>query len=167
MNYALERIADGRARGLVVSDLQRLSRSPGDLGALMAWFRDADATLVALDLELDTSTPARPPGRKHAHRARQRRTGERPGGPERRRQGAIHGRPTLKDHPELIERISTLRSANLSLQQIADQLNAEASRPCAAGKSGARRASRPRWATSAQGHATACHRCTTEGGEWG
>jgi peptidoglycan hydrolase-like protein with peptidoglycan-binding domain len=58
LSYALDRIAEGRARGLVVSELQRLSRSPHDLGALMAWFRDADATLVALDLGLDTSTPA-------------------------------------------------------------------------------------------------------------
>ena len=57
LSYALERIAEGRARGLVVSDLQRLSRSPADLGALIAWFRDADATLIALDLHLDTSTP--------------------------------------------------------------------------------------------------------------
>ena len=58
LSYALERIAEGQARGLVVSDLQRLSRSPEDLGVLMAWFRDANATLVALDLDLDTSTPA-------------------------------------------------------------------------------------------------------------
>ena len=28
LRYALEQIAEGRARGLVVSDLQRLSRSP-------------------------------------------------------------------------------------------------------------------------------------------
>jgi hypothetical protein len=54
LSYALERIADGRARGLVVSDLQRLSRSPADLGALIAWFGNADATLIALDLDLDT-----------------------------------------------------------------------------------------------------------------
>src|SRR6185437_8806912 len=43
LGYALERIADGHACGLVVGDLQRLSRSIVDLGALMAWFRDANA----------------------------------------------------------------------------------------------------------------------------
>ena len=37
----------------------------------------------------------------------------------------IHGRPALKHRPELMERIATMRSANLSLQQIADQFNAE------------------------------------------
>ena len=125
LSYALERIADGRARGLVVSDLQRLSRSPADLGALMAWFRDADATLVALDLDLDTSTPA---GRQVASTLIALGNGERGSAQAAQNGGAdaqIHGRPALKDHPELIERISTMRSANLSLQQIADQFNAE------------------------------------------
>ena len=125
LNYALERIADGRARGLVVSELQRLTRSPADLGALMAWFRDANATLVALDLKLDTSTPA---GRQVASTLIALDNGERRSAQAAQNgvaEAHIHGRPTLKDHPELIERISTMRSANLSLQQIADQLNAE------------------------------------------
>jgi DNA invertase Pin-like site-specific DNA recombinase len=125
LSYALERIAEGQARGLVVSDLQRLSRSPDDLGALMAWFRDANAALVALDLDLDTSTPA---GRHVAstlialgNAERGRAQAAQNGGAEAR----IHRRPAVKDHPELVERISTMRSANLSLQQIADQFNAE------------------------------------------
>jgi hypothetical protein len=54
---ACERIANGQARGLVVSDLQRLSGSAQEMGAFMAFFRDADATLVGLDIDLDTSTP--------------------------------------------------------------------------------------------------------------
>ena len=33
--------------------------------------------------------------------------------------------PPPKNHPELIERISTMRSANMTLQQIADQFNAD------------------------------------------
>jgi len=57
LSYACERIASGQARGLVVSDLQRLSRSEREMGAFMAFFRDADATLVGLDIDLDTSTP--------------------------------------------------------------------------------------------------------------
>ena len=56
--YAMEQIAEGKARGLVVSDLRRLSRSIVDLGRLMEWFRDAGAGLIALDLGVDTSTPA-------------------------------------------------------------------------------------------------------------
>jgi putative peptidoglycan binding protein/resolvase-like protein len=57
LSLACERIANGQARGLVVSDLQRLSRSEQEMGAFMAFFRDADATLVGLDIDLDTSTP--------------------------------------------------------------------------------------------------------------
>jgi peptidoglycan hydrolase-like protein with peptidoglycan-binding domain len=126
LSYALERIAEGRARGLVVSELQRLSRSPADLGALMAWFREADATLVALDLGLDTSTPA---GRQVASTLLVLDLA----GPERSHHevqnggaGArIHGRPAVKDHPDLVERITSMRSASMSLQQIADRFNAE------------------------------------------
>ena len=125
LSCALDRIAAGRASGLVVSDLQRLSRSPADVGALMAWFRDADATLVALDLDLDTSTPQ---GRQIARTLIALGNGERGSAQAAQNGGAeapIHGRPALRDHPELIERITTMRSANLSLQQIADQFNAE------------------------------------------
>jgi DNA invertase Pin-like site-specific DNA recombinase len=126
LSYALERIVEGRARGLVVSDLKRVSRSPADLGALMAWFRDADATLVALDLGLDTSTPtggqvtgallvldlAEP---EHSRREVQNGSAV----------ARLNGPPALKNHPELVERIRTMRSANMTLQEIADQFNAE------------------------------------------
>jgi peptidoglycan hydrolase-like protein with peptidoglycan-binding domain len=63
LSYACERIASGQARGLVVSDLRGLGASPGELAAFMTFFRDAGAKLVALDVELDTSTPA---GRRYA-----------------------------------------------------------------------------------------------------
>ncbi len=53
---ALQRIADGEARGLVVSDARLLGHSMVDLAPLLSWFRDARAALVALDLGLDTST---------------------------------------------------------------------------------------------------------------
>jgi hypothetical protein len=57
LNYACERIANGQARGLIVTDLQRLSSSATEMGQFMAFFRDAHATLVGLDIDLDTSTP--------------------------------------------------------------------------------------------------------------
>jgi DNA invertase Pin-like site-specific DNA recombinase len=125
LSYALERIAEGRAHGLVVSELQRLSRSPADLSALIAWFADADATLVALDLDIDTSTPA---GRQVAGTLIAPGNGESASAQASQNGGAearTHGRPALKDHPELIDRISTMRSANMTLQQIADQFNAD------------------------------------------
>jgi DNA invertase Pin-like site-specific DNA recombinase/peptidoglycan hydrolase-like protein with peptidoglycan-binding domain len=130
LGYALERIADGHANGLVVSDLQSLSRSIVDLGALMAWFRDANATLIALDLGIDTSTAEGNhvaailialSARAHeriADRTRNRLA-------ERRANGASNGRPAVRDRPELMERIATMRAGGLTLQAIADQLNAE------------------------------------------
>jgi DNA invertase Pin-like site-specific DNA recombinase len=128
--YALHQIAEGKARGLVVSDLRRLSRSIVDLGALMEWFRDAGAGLVALDLNVDTSTPA---GYEVAatlitlgdweHERIARRT--RSGLAEVRASGRPTGRPKVSDRPDLVERITAMRGANMTLQAIADQLNAE------------------------------------------
>jgi DNA invertase Pin-like site-specific DNA recombinase/peptidoglycan hydrolase-like protein with peptidoglycan-binding domain len=127
---ALEQIAAGEARGLVVSDLRRLSRSIIDLGALVEWFHDAQAALVALDLGIDTSTPS---GREVAatlvklsgwERERiQRRT--RSGLTAVKEPGRPSGRPSVADRPALLERINAMRAANMTLQAIADQLNAE------------------------------------------
>jgi DNA invertase Pin-like site-specific DNA recombinase len=128
--YALGQIAEGKARGLVVNDLRRLSRSIVDLGALMEWFRDAGAGLVALDLGVDTSTPG---GLEVAatlitlgdwERERiARRT--RSGLAEVRAKGRPTGRPKVSDRPDLVERITAMRAASMTLQAIADQLNAE------------------------------------------
>jgi DNA invertase Pin-like site-specific DNA recombinase len=130
LRYALKRIADGDAQGLVVSDLQRLSRSIVDLGALMAWFRDAGATLVALDLDIDTSTPQGHQvattlialsARDHERIASATRRGLAKG----RADGRPSGRPALSHRPELVERITAMRAANMTLRAIAEQLNAE------------------------------------------
>jgi DNA invertase Pin-like site-specific DNA recombinase len=56
LTRALEEIAAGRARGLVIAEVRRVAGSVGALGSLVGWFRDAEAILIALDLELDTST---------------------------------------------------------------------------------------------------------------
>ena len=130
LTYALQQIADGNASGLIVSDLRRLSRSIVDLGTLMEWFRSAGAGLIALDLDVDTSTPA---GKDVAatlialgewERERiARRT--RSGLAEVKASGRQVGRPSLRDRPDLVERITAMRSANMTLQGIADQLNAE------------------------------------------
>jgi DNA invertase Pin-like site-specific DNA recombinase/peptidoglycan hydrolase-like protein with peptidoglycan-binding domain len=130
LTYALKQIAEGQASGLIVSDLRRLSRSIVDLGSLMEWFRDAGAGLIALDLGVDTSTPV---GREVAmtlialgdwERERiARRT--RSGLTEVTASGRRVGRPSLRDRPDLVERITAMRSANMTLQAIADQLNAE------------------------------------------
>jgi hypothetical protein len=54
--YALQRIAAGHARGLVVSDIERLAPSLSDLGTLLERCRDARAALVVPDLDLETTT---------------------------------------------------------------------------------------------------------------
>jgi DNA invertase Pin-like site-specific DNA recombinase/peptidoglycan hydrolase-like protein with peptidoglycan-binding domain len=130
LTYAMQQIAEGKASGLIVSDLRRLSRSIVDLGALMERFRAAGAALVALDLGVDTSTPV---GDEVAatlialgdweHERIARRT--RSGLAEVKASGRRAGRPSLRDRPDLVERITAMRSANMTLQAIADQLNAE------------------------------------------
>lgn len=130
LRYALERIARNKANALVIGELQRVSRSIVDLGALMAWFRDTEAALIALDLRIDTST------REGYHVAstlialgdweRERIASRtRHGLAELRALGQPTGRPAVSDRPELLERICAMREANLSLRAIADQLNAE------------------------------------------
>jgi len=56
VGYALDQIARGRADGLIVGELVRLVRSQVDLAAFLDWFQEHSAALVALDLDIDTST---------------------------------------------------------------------------------------------------------------
>jgi DNA invertase Pin-like site-specific DNA recombinase len=128
LGYALEQIAEGHAAGLVVSDLRRLSCSLGDLGPLMAWFREAEATLIALDLDIDTSTAKGQhvantlialSAHKHDRVAHRFRTAG------AARNGRSNGRPAVSHDPDLLDRIAAMRAANMTLQAIADRLNAE------------------------------------------
>jgi DNA invertase Pin-like site-specific DNA recombinase len=130
LRYALERIAQGEAQALVMSELERLSRSIVELGTLLAWFRDADAALIALDLDVDTSTPE---GRHVADtlialsaRDHERiASGTRLGLAKGRAVGRPSGRPAVSQQPELVERIRAMRAANMTLSAIAEQLNAD------------------------------------------
>jgi DNA invertase Pin-like site-specific DNA recombinase len=54
---AMRRIAALEASGLVVSSLDRLSRSASDLGTLLEWFTRNGVRLAAADLGLDTASP--------------------------------------------------------------------------------------------------------------
>jgi len=133
LRRALEAIAAGRADGLVVAKLDRLSRSTVDTGLLLQWFKDeARATFVALDLGVDTSTAAGElVANVMAAVAQWERTaiGERTRAAlaELRAQGKPIGRPAVADHPELSERIREMHDGGrgMSLQAIADQLNRE------------------------------------------
>ena len=130
LTFALQQIAEGKADGLVVRDLRRLSRSIVELGTLMEWFRDAGAALVAIDLGIDSSSPV---GQELAkklitlgeweHERISRRT--RSALQEARASGAAAGRGAVADRPELAERINAMRASGMTLQAIADRLNAE------------------------------------------
>jgi DNA invertase Pin-like site-specific DNA recombinase len=130
IGYALDRIAAGDAEGVVVSEITRLVRSQVDLASLLRCFRSRNAALIALDLNLDTSTAE---GRRiadvlialgeweHDRIARKTKTGL----ADAKATGRRTGRPSLSDRPELRDHIVAMRAAGMTLQAIADQLNDE------------------------------------------
>jgi DNA invertase Pin-like site-specific DNA recombinase len=130
LRRALELIAAGQADGLAVAKLDRLSRSVIDAGQLAEWFAAAGARLVALDLNIDTSTPS---GLMVLHVLAavaqwERETiaaRTRDGLAALRARGMPTGRPAVADKPELAVRIRLLRDAGETLQAIADTLNTE------------------------------------------
>ena len=130
LRQGLERLARGEADALVVAKLDRLTRSTVDLLALLEWASDCGVALVALDLDLDTSTPN---GRLVAsvmasvvewERALiAQRTRE--AAAVRRDRGLPLGRPSVRDtDPVLAGRIGRARASGRTWQSIADELNA-------------------------------------------
>ncbi len=130
IRHALQLIADGKADGLAVSKLDRLSRSVVDAGMLAEWFHDLDARLVMLDLAIDTGMPG---GKMVLHVMAAMAEWEREVIAQRtkdglaalRAKGKPTGRPAVADTPELAGRISLMRARGMTLQSIADKLNAE------------------------------------------
>jgi hypothetical protein len=115
LSHALDRIADGQAGGLVVTDARLLSRSL-DFAGLVSWFRESDAALIALDLGVDTSTPE----------------GSRVASTLVTINGWAGGRIARRAataRAQLLERIATMHEEEgMSLQEIADDLNARGER---------------------------------------
>jgi len=130
LTRALDRIARGDAAALVAAKLDRLSRSVVDFGTLLDWFSDAEATLLALDLGIDTSTPGgRLVANVFASVAEWERdtiaARTREGLAARRAAGKPISRPAVADRPELRERIAAMRAKEHTLQAIADTFNAD------------------------------------------
>ncbi len=115
LRWALERIGVGEAQVLVVVELGHLGRSLTHLSALLRWFSVERRALVAIDLGLDTSTDA---GRLAAAAIE----GIAEVAPPR---GAPQGRAAVADRPDLQQRILVMYEQGMSLQAIADRLNAE------------------------------------------
>jgi peptidoglycan hydrolase-like protein with peptidoglycan-binding domain/DNA invertase Pin-like site-specific DNA recombinase len=130
LTYALDRISEKAARGLVVSRLESVSRSAPDIGVLVERLEHDDARFVAVDFGLDTGTKA---GRIAARTLmtvcdmERRRLSDhtRRGLAAARARGSGTGRPAVADHADLKARIARLRAEGSSFQAIADLLNTE------------------------------------------
>jgi DNA invertase Pin-like site-specific DNA recombinase len=128
--HVLKQIANGEAEGIVVPRLRDLTGAVSDLGGLLNWLRDSNAFLVALDLRLDTREPE---GRAAARALAEVSDWERRRIADRTKSGlaaarsrsAGGSRPSVRDDPELSDRIRSMRADGMSLQAIADRLNAE------------------------------------------
>jgi DNA invertase Pin-like site-specific DNA recombinase len=128
--HVLEQISGGKAEGIVVPRLRDLTGAASDLGGLLKWLDDSDAFLVALDLSIDTREPS---GRVAARALAEVSEWERRRIADRTRSGlaaarsrsAGGSRPSVRDDPELSDRIASMRAEGMSLQAIADTLNRE------------------------------------------
>jgi DNA invertase Pin-like site-specific DNA recombinase len=129
LTYALDRLAARDASCLVVSSLERLTRTAANLGALLGWLTECDARLVVIDLDLDTGTHEGQLGARALatvggleRRKLEERTRK---GLEAARHMRRSGRPAVSDRPSLKQRIADMRAQGMTLQAIADTLNAE------------------------------------------
>jgi DNA invertase Pin-like site-specific DNA recombinase len=126
LGYVLERIAAGDARGLVVSELSQLSRGLADLGRVLEWLTRRDARVIAVAPNIDTGEEA---GRLAIRTIIEVSRWERQRLVERTRAGMRAARrkgpASVTDDPELRDRIAAMRTAGMTLQAIANQLNVE------------------------------------------
>jgi DNA invertase Pin-like site-specific DNA recombinase len=131
LSHALQRIAAGDASCLIVSGLERLSRSVAELGTLVHWLEENGIRLVAVDIDLDTASPA---GRGTARALASVAKIEHERLSERTRKGLAAARakrhasasdPNATDWTAMRQRIATMRADGMTLQAIADLLNAE------------------------------------------
>lgn len=126
LGYALAQIAAGEATGLVVSELSRITHSVPELGSVLEWLVIHGARFVAATPGVDTAEEA---GRLTVQTIIQVSRWERQRLVERTRQGMraaqSKGPASVADYPELKQRITAMRAGGMTLQAIADQLNAE------------------------------------------
>ncbi len=128
--YALKRVSEGEAEGLVVADLARVAHSASELGAVLRRVSGSNARLVAVAQALDTADGD---GRLAANLLVEIADWERKLLSERTRkglsaaraQGRATGRAAVADYPELMAEISRMRDSGMTLQAIADRLNAD------------------------------------------
>jgi DNA invertase Pin-like site-specific DNA recombinase len=122
LNHAMDRLRRGDADRLVVAELRRLCRSIAELGGILDALNEADARLVSLDPPIDTGTRF---GRAAVAVLASVSAWER----DRRVQMTSAAREKvlgpLGVRSELKRRIVRMRSAGMTLQAIANELNDE------------------------------------------
>jgi DNA invertase Pin-like site-specific DNA recombinase len=124
--YALEKIGRKEASCIIVADLGRLGRSAADLGSVIERLERSDGRLVALDIGLDTASPdgyvaARALASVSSLEGQPVRVGLAAA-------AAGTAPPPAAvdlDVPALKRRIVEMRESGMTLQAIADVLNAE------------------------------------------
>ena len=128
----LEQPGEGETPVLIVSDLDRLTESPAGLARLLARAAERGWGLVALDVEMDTTTRG---GRRTAEalrrvagwRRRRISEGTKSGMALAAAQGRRPGRPRTTS-AATVRRLRDLRASGLSFGDIAAVLNDEGSR---------------------------------------
>jgi DNA invertase Pin-like site-specific DNA recombinase len=130
LSHVIERLAAGDASCLVVSGLERLSRSVAELGTIVQWLEENDVRLVAVELDLDTASPG---GHATARALASVGGWERKRLADRTRKGLAAARakrraasgPGAPDWEAIRTRIAEMRAEGMTLQAIADVLNEE------------------------------------------
>jgi len=130
LNEAMKRLDKGEANALIVSKLDRLTRSVADFLEVLERSRKGKWALIIGDLSIDTSTPM---GEAMATisatfaQLERRRIGERTrdGLAQKKLQGVVLGRPVLMNE-QTVERIVNLHNEGKGFNAIARQLNLEA-----------------------------------------
>jgi DNA invertase Pin-like site-specific DNA recombinase len=130
LSYLIERLATGDASCIVVTGLERLSRSVAELGTIVQWLERNEVRLVAVDLDLDTASAG---GRTTARALASVGDWERERLSERTRKGLAAARakrrasagPAAPDWDAIKRRIAAMRADGMTLQAIADVLNKE------------------------------------------
>jgi len=128
LQAALARVADHEIDGLVAAKLDRISRSVRDFADLLEWFSATGASLVAVDVGVDTSTPggklvcgvfsAVSEWERDVIASRTR-----DGLAALRSKGKPISRAAVADNPKLEKRIKKMRGSGQTYQAIANALN--------------------------------------------
>jgi DNA invertase Pin-like site-specific DNA recombinase len=135
LSALVERVATGEAGCVVVGSLGRLSHSVRELGAIVNWLEQNEVRLITVELNLDTASSG---GRLTTRALASVARWEHDRLSERTRKGlaaaranrlAVSGELPPGDPsaswPDLSKRIAAMRSSGMTLQAIADALNAE------------------------------------------